>query len=194
MPRPKSFDPELVLSDAMDLFWQQGFEVTSIPQLERHLGINRFSIYDTFESKRALFLKALALYTEKLSVTLIEPLESGGGGLSDLRAFFQRFRAQFLAEERPRGCLMCNTAIELGDRDAEVADVVRKYFSRLEQAILSCLKRSQTLGEVTGTSRHLKWQARLIRTSIEGLLVELRLSGDDQDIQQTISAVESIVF
>ena len=62
MARTKTFDKQKVVHQALLLFWQQGYEATSIDDLEQHLGLNRSSIYNTFGSKHALFIMALRLY------------------------------------------------------------------------------------------------------------------------------------
>jgi TetR/AcrR family transcriptional repressor of nem operon len=189
MPRPKAFDPEVKLDDAMRLFWSQGFETTSIPQLERHLKINRFSIYDTFGNKRSLFLKALGRYTEGLVEGLVTPLEQGSGGLKDLDAFLKRFWQRFGAKDSIAGCLLCNTATELGDSDSEIAERVSNYFERVELAVFDCLQRGKALGELEGSTEELRNRARLARASLQGLLVELRLSGSARRSRKTFDAL-----
>ena len=59
--RPKNFNPEEALNKAMDLFWDRGFEATSIQDLVDNVGINRASMYDTFGDKRAFFCAAVEL-------------------------------------------------------------------------------------------------------------------------------------
>ncbi|MGO2638704.1 MAG: TetR/AcrR family transcriptional regulator, partial [Enterococcus viikkiensis] len=61
MARVKEFDETEVLTKAMQLFWQQGYEKTSMQELVDVMGIHRRSIYDTFGDKHQLFLKSLAL-------------------------------------------------------------------------------------------------------------------------------------
>lgn len=56
MARSKEFDEKAVLRKAMELFWEQGYEKTSMQDLVDHMGIHRRSIYDTFGDKRSLFL------------------------------------------------------------------------------------------------------------------------------------------
>ncbi len=170
MARPKSFDPDEKLRDAMDLFWRRGFERTSIPMLEQHLSINRFSIYDTFGKKRALFLQSLDLYAGDLLRHLIEPLEAGLDGRADLERFLIRWRRRFV-DEGVRGCLMCNTATEIGNSDAEAAGLVVAYFGRLEMAILACLERSRRLGETDADPSALAAHAKGICLSLQGALV-----------------------
>ncbi|HRV92857.1 MAG TPA: helix-turn-helix domain-containing protein, partial [Anaerolineae bacterium] len=59
MARPREFDENEVLDKAMDLFWQKGYEATSIQELLTAMGISRGSLYDAFGDKHALFLAVL---------------------------------------------------------------------------------------------------------------------------------------
>src|SRR5277367_4524742 len=63
--RPREFDIDRVLEKAMELFWRQGYEGTSLTDLTRELGLTRPSLYAAFESKEELFLRALDLYESR---------------------------------------------------------------------------------------------------------------------------------
>ena len=60
--RPRNFDVDDALKKAMLLFWEHGFETTSMTLLSKHMGMNAPSIYAAFGDKKSLFLKALDLY------------------------------------------------------------------------------------------------------------------------------------
>lgn len=62
--RPRAFDPEQALDRAMCLFWQKGYEGTSLSDLTEAMGINRPSLYAAFGNKEELFRKALARYID----------------------------------------------------------------------------------------------------------------------------------
>ena len=62
MARPKEFDRTQALDKAMHLFWQQGYEATSMQDLCNHMGINRGSLYDTYGNKHSLFLEGIQRY------------------------------------------------------------------------------------------------------------------------------------
>lgn len=62
MSRTKEFDPDVVLDRAMELFWERGFEATSMALLTERLGIGRASLYATFGDKHQLYLAALRRY------------------------------------------------------------------------------------------------------------------------------------
>jgi len=194
MPRPKAYEPDAALQSAMQLFWTDGFEITSIPKLEKRLGINRFSIYDAFGSKRKLFLKALESYTGMLIDTLVEPLESGTDGLGDLERFLSRFQRLFLGQKAPRGCLLCNTATELGNRDEEIALKVNAYFERVETAVFKCLLRAQDLGELDGGRDMLRDRARVARSCMQGVLIDLRLGRRASEIRRALGALKSYIL
>ena len=65
MARSKEFEVNEVLDKAIQLFWAQGYEKTSMHELVNFMGIHRRSIYDTFGDKHALFMKALERYEAK---------------------------------------------------------------------------------------------------------------------------------
>ena len=70
--RPREFDPETAIVQAMRLFWRKGYEGTSLSDLTEELGITRPSLYAAFGNKEALFLKALDRYDQETS-RFIEP-------------------------------------------------------------------------------------------------------------------------
>jgi len=190
MPRHKAFNPEEKLDLAVTLFWNRGYGATSIPALEKNMGINRFSIYDTYGNKQALFAKVLEKYTNELIDQLVEPLEDGVEGFADLNHFLKEFRRRFEGSERARGCLLVNTATEIGSREPDVAHPIQSYFERLERAIASCLLRARQLGELDATPAEVRGYARLLLCSAEGILLELRLAGDIKDVAPSFRAVE----
>lgn len=62
MARIKEFDEDVVLLKAMRLFWEQGYEKTSMQDLVTHMGVHKRSMYDTFGDKHTLYIKALKRY------------------------------------------------------------------------------------------------------------------------------------
>ena len=60
----KNFDPDEALETARNVFWRNGYAGTAISELESALGVGRKSLYDTFGSKRELYLRSLEHYTD----------------------------------------------------------------------------------------------------------------------------------
>ena len=78
MTRTKEFDPDAALQRALELFWERGYEATSLADLVARLGIARASLYGTFGSKHDLFVKALDRYLEVRDSALVEELSRPG--------------------------------------------------------------------------------------------------------------------
>lgn len=62
MARPRSFDPDDVLEIARQVFWQKGFQATSLDEITAASGIAKPSLYAAFGDKHALFLRVLDRY------------------------------------------------------------------------------------------------------------------------------------
>src|SRR6478735_6461503 len=62
--RPRSFDPDAALDRAIEVFWRQGYEGTTLDDLTGAMGINRPSLYAAFGNKEATFRRAVERYAE----------------------------------------------------------------------------------------------------------------------------------
>ena len=119
MARPRSFDTDSVLSSVMTLFWHNGYEATSIRDLEQVSGLTAPSLYGAFGNKEALFTAALQHYVDTVIVPAIEA--SATLGLAGISAMFTSIADK--DPELPRGCLLAVTSCEasaLGDPPLEV--------------------------------------------------------------------------
>lgn len=135
MARPYSFDPEVALEAAMNVFWRDGYDLASLSQLQSAMGIQRGSLYQEFGSKKELFLKALNRYI----VQFVDPgivllTQSCVSGQERIRAFFDS-----VPKQEPRGCLLCNSAAGVAGTDAEVRQVISEQLGRLRNAFDSAL-------------------------------------------------------
>ncbi len=170
MARPKQFDPEEALDKAMELFWSQGYESTSIQELVDTMGINRFSLYDTFGDKHTLYLAALQRYRGSVTEQFLTQLETAPDGARAIRTFFLDQVERFSQESTVRGCLIANCSAELASRDEAAAEHVRQGLSRTERAFRSALARAQASGDIA-PGRNLDDLARFFAASSNGLAV-----------------------
>jgi TetR/AcrR family transcriptional regulator, transcriptional repressor for nem operon len=146
MARPKSFDEEAVLDQAIELFWQRGYEGTSLADLETHLGLGRQSLYNSFGDKHALFLKALERYSRKFGGAALAQLNAPDAGLDAIRGFFD-CGLESLASGR-RGCMVTNTITELGSEDADVLLRCNHSRDELERAFRRALSHAKKQGQL----------------------------------------------
>ncbi|WP_190110671.1 TetR/AcrR family transcriptional regulator [Streptomyces cinnamoneus] len=170
MARTKEFDPDAALQSALELFWQRGYEATSMADLVAHLGIARASLYATFGSKRELYLKALQRYGEQHGPPLVEELSQPGPVLPAVRGLVRRFAEEAACDELRRGCFVTNTAVELGAHDPETTRRVEESWHGLETALTSALMRARAQGELPA-ERDPVALARMLLVLMQGLRV-----------------------
>jgi TetR/AcrR family transcriptional repressor of nem operon len=147
--RPLEFDPDSVLRKVMELFWERGFESTSIQDLEQCTRLSRTSLYNTYGSKRKIFSLAILKYQQLLAEEMLLPLEKGSAGLEDVHAFLGLVEQQLLSKKTPSGCLMVNSMTEFGGTDADFVFQAETYISRFLSGITVALKRAAVRGEIS---------------------------------------------
>jgi AcrR family transcriptional regulator len=109
MGRPREFDPDQALDRATRLFWERGYEATSIQDLVDTLGISRASLYGTFGDKPHLFEKVLARYSERVTVAQRQALDAPSSGRAAIAAYFSALIEAATRPRSPHGCLILNT-------------------------------------------------------------------------------------
>lgn len=148
MPRTRAFKPTEVAEKAMNVFWRQGYEATSVEDLVEATGLSRSSIYQAFGSKQGLFDASLERYLQGVT-QLLAPLQGGTGGLDDVVAFFGAWR-QLLVDESDAslGCLMVNSIAELAATQPWVREIGDSYQVRLRDSFVRALAVASDRGEI----------------------------------------------
>jgi TetR/AcrR family transcriptional repressor of nem operon len=173
MGRHKTYDRDVLIGKAMEMFRDHGFAGTSTQMLVEGLGVNRYSLYAEFGSKQALFDAALERYDDEVIERNFGPLEAPGAGLAEVRALLDFFGSAGKGPASGRGCLLCNTAVELGPDDPSGAGFVRRYFQRLSRAFHRALDNAHGKGELC-RSVDPREEANFFTASVLGLFVMLR--------------------
>ncbi|MDF2645039.1 MAG: TetR family transcriptional regulator [Paenibacillus sp.] len=145
MARSKEFEVNEVLDKAIQLFWAQGYEKTSMHELVNFMGIHRRSIYDTFGDKHALFMKALERYEAKQTNKMKFLVEKR----KPIKELIRELLESTLRNEgEPLGCFLVNSGVELGVLDPEVASLVDESYSRAEELLTNLVLEGQQTGEI----------------------------------------------
>ena len=190
MGRKKEFDEDAVLHKAMRLFWEQGYEKTSMQELVSHMGIHKKSMYDTFGDKQSLYVKTLKRYSEMLE-------ESVKHGMADTRSAKEAIRLLFemaiqQQEELPGGCFVVNTAVELAKHDSEAIDWVHLKWTDTEQLIQDLIVEGQKSGEFSKTLNVEELSYYFINALI-GLRVMAKTISDREKLRQIIEMNMSVL-
>ncbi len=149
MARPKEFEINEVLDRALLLFWEQGYEKTSMQELVDTMGIHRKSIYDTFGDKHTLFIQALQLYIKRQNEHLnMTPAQQSVSIKEVIRRFLE---VNTNMDEVPIGCFMVNTGVELGKHDPLSASLVQGGYEQIENFFRYLIEYGQKRSELKAT-------------------------------------------
>lgn len=170
MVRTKEFDPDTALDAALDLFWERGYEATSVQDLVDHLGIGRGSLYATFGSKHELYLKALDRYLRSRDPDPIALLGRPGPALPAVRTLVRTYAEEAARDARRRGCMIVNAAMERVPGDPLVTRRVQASWRALERALAAALARARDQGELAA-DRDPAAIARYLLVVLQGLRV-----------------------
>lgn len=148
MPRPKNFNKEDVLNNAMQLFWQKGYEATSIQDLVAHLGINKQSLYDTFGDKQSLYLSALKNYRQENELWF-NSLNLGNDSVKEsFKIFFENVVNSICDDSQRKGCFLNNAAVELAACNEEIGKICLEGMESVESRFRKLIKQGQASGEI----------------------------------------------
>lgn len=170
MPRVKEFDPDVVLHRAMELFWQHGYEGTSMALLTERLGVGRASLYATFGDKRELYAKALQRYLDTRDPDPLELLSQPGQVLPAVRGLIDAYVRESIEDDQRRGCLVVNSATELLPSGGPVSRLVESSWDTLEVALTSALTRARAQGELR-SDKDPRVLARFLLVFLQGIRV-----------------------
>jgi TetR/AcrR family transcriptional regulator, transcriptional repressor for nem operon len=123
MPRTKEFDYQEKLKVARNLFWEKGYQATTMNDLVDSLNINRSSLYESFGNKHTLFLDCLADYIQEKKIVYLQSAAKGKSPLDAAIMIIKDIVKTILIDTKT--CLAINSTFELARTDAEVAKMLK---------------------------------------------------------------------
>ncbi|MEV7378657.1 TetR/AcrR family transcriptional regulator [Streptomyces lydicus] len=146
--RPRSFDRETALEQAVRSFWEQGYEATSISDLTRAMGISAPSLYAAFGDKRALFDEVVAEYRRLYGGFISRAVAEEPTARRGVERALREAAAEYTAPGRPRGCLVISAALNISPASAEVAASLREMRRSNLREIASAVRADVAAGEL----------------------------------------------
>ncbi|MED3541405.1 TetR/AcrR family transcriptional regulator [Bacillus toyonensis] len=173
MARTREFDEDQVLDAAMQLFWEKGYEATSLSDLTSRMGIQRPSIYSTFGDKKELFEAALRRYTMSRASDIRNKLQSHSSVKESFSIFFADVVNEEYAGDLSKGCFCINTMVELAPHDERFEILTREHQMYLAVIFQETIERGIQSGELE-INTDAKSLAQALIVALIGLTVMMK--------------------
>jgi TetR/AcrR family transcriptional repressor of nem operon len=179
------FETDTAVDKAMELFWRQGYAGTTPQELASELGIGKGSLYNTFESKHALCMRATRRSRERRLEHLTDLFLAPG-------PIGPRLKEAMIVlagvGEHQRGCVMVNAAAELGPADVDVNRIADDLFTQIEAVFRQAIAQGQKSGEFA-VDRVADTAASQLLACVIGLSVLVKAGGPSERFRGVIDGI-----
>lgn len=184
MARPREFDETEALNAALMVFWQKGYEGTTLDDLTGAMGINRPSLYGAFGNKEQLFRRVLAHYEHGPAAYVVEALAAPTArACAELTL---RGAAKLgTCPEHPGGCLAVHAALATGEDADRIRKMLVEFRAAGECALKARFERAQAEGDLPPEADPASL-ARFISTVVRGMAVEAASGATREDLEPVI--------
>jgi AcrR family transcriptional regulator len=170
MGRPRSFDRDHALDQALHVFWAKGYEGTSISDLTQAMGINPPSLYAAFGNKEKLFCEALDRY-EGLREQFMEEAFAAPTAREAMQRLLEGTADRLSDKSTPTGCLLVQGALSGGEECEVVRQDLAARRTAGEVMIRERLKRAKREGDLPIDADPAAL-ARFVTTVMQGMSVQ----------------------
>src|SRR5579864_6393407 len=174
MVRTIEFDYDKAIDKATWVFWKNGYAGTSLRDLLKAMGIGEGSFYNTFKSKRHLYLECLKHYNDTVSRRRIDALMGPTSAKAGIRAFFRFLLEELDNPKIPSVCMLAGSVSGEVLRERELAPTVMRDMEAFGDAFKERLEEAKTSGELPG-NYDAEQAASVIMTFLMGLFRMIRV-------------------
>ena len=172
--RPRAFEPETALIQAMDVFWKDGFAATSLDDVSAATGLNRPSLYGAFGDKRALYLQAYGLYRSHVNESFAPLFAAKKPLKGKLRRILTAALDLYLSGENgPRGCFTVLSAASDAIADPDLQGLVVEAIDNTDRAFGRMFAEARAAGELPASADPRRL-ARMASATIHTLSIRAR--------------------
>ena len=168
--RPRSFDKKEALKKALDLFWRNGYEGTSLADLTKAMGINKPSLYAAFGNKEQLFLQAVDLYEECPGAYFYTSLQEKTAYLV-VQTMLRGAANRMANDEHPQGCVVVQGALSCSEASTTIKEALAERRVAGQLRLQQRFEQAQQDGDLP---KHVDAAnlARYIGTVLQGMSVQ----------------------
>ena len=183
--------PETAIQNAMKLFWESGFNSTSTRQIETKTGITRFTLQKTYGGKKQLFLEALDLYLDIFKNN--NSLNLTNANLDTIITWFEaRSEPNHVFETSCFGCLLLNSAVEFGGKDAHINKRVNRFYTQLRSGFYNTLNTAQQNGNMADNI-DINAMSEILLSAAIGQNIIIRSANNNKAGKKTANSIRSLI-
>ena len=187
MARPVEFEYDKVLNNAMEQFWKEGYEASSVQKLLDCTGINRGTLYNSFGDKDTFFKACVEQYNKGTDETIQRSLGNGELAPWDaIAAYFDQAVVNAPARHRLMGCLLVNSLCESINYNKDMKKLVRDSLGTIRKALTVRLKEAHKKGKLKkGVTP--EFAVDVLMNSLHGLRVNARDGKTPKQLGELVS-------
>jgi AcrR family transcriptional regulator len=183
--RPRSFDRDVALRRAMEVFWEHGYEGTALSDLTAAMGINSPSLYAAFGSKEELFREAVTLYDATEGAATTRALADEPTARASMEAMLRRNVESYADPATPNGCMIVLAATAGAVANAGVRELLADNRREVLSAVARRIEQGVTEGDVPpGTDAEAV--AGFYVTVLQGLSIQARDGASCEALQAVV--------
>jgi len=146
--RPRSFDRDEALERAMDVFWRQGYQATSLSDLTAAMGINPPSLYAAFGDKEHLFLAAVERYESLGHGSAGCILEEAPTARDAVELILKETASELTKPSQPKGCMLITAATNCSAESAHIQRALAKRRAEQKKHLKDRIAKGVANGEL----------------------------------------------
>lgn len=185
--RPKCFNEQQALEKAMLLFWQYGYEATSISDLTHALGITAPSLYSTFGDKAGLFEKCLDYYLAHEACAIDEIFNQAKTAKIAIELYLFENLKSLIQANKPKGCMLVVSTMNCSNANSQIQTQLLSKRNHTKAKIYQRLAQGQTNAEISA-STDVQVMTDFYVTILQGMTIQAR---DGASIEQLENVVKT---
>jgi AcrR family transcriptional regulator len=176
-----------IVMTAMELFWEKGFQSTSIADILSRTQVHSGSLYHFFPGKQDVLAAVLEAYRDGIEEWLLKPAWSGvDDPIERVFALLNGYRTQLVTTDCTYGCPIGNLALELSEPDPKIRELLAINFANWTTAIERCL---DAAGDRLPCELDKRRLAEFTLTVMEGAIMQARTYRDIASFDRNVAVL-----
>jgi AcrR family transcriptional regulator len=184
--RPRAFDPDAALGKALDVFWERGYEGTSMNDLVAAMGIASASIYAAFGSKEELFRRTMGRYAATRGEPPRRALREAPTARAAIHAMLRATADEITRPDAPHYCMLILAAPTGAVENQAVREFLAAGRRGMQAEIRDRLVRGTADGDLAASPATLDAIARYYTTVVQGLSIQARDGASRAELETVI--------